>query len=518
MGLFSFLKKVRRSQKNVEPKSSNVLLEKKPIEKSLYKNVQYIKSTLGNAPDLVIREVIIRETKLKGAILFIDGIVDENLLNEFFLTPLLQTDEEIETLDQLEQTALQLLPISRLKDLNVLIKELLSGNSIFLLEGQTEAIKLAISAWEMRSIDEPETEATVRGPREGFNESLGVSLTLIRRKIVNPNLRFEVITVGAATNTKVCLVYIHDLASPRLVKEIKKRINKIEHDTILESGYIEQFIEDDSSSIFPTIGNTEKPDKLAAKILEGRIGILVDGTPIALSVPYLFVEAFQTAEDYYSRQYYSSLVRIIRFLSFGISINFPALYVATQNFHKEMIPTELLASIAAAREGVPFPLVMELVMMLIVFEILREAGVRMPQAIGQAMSIVGALILGDAAVQAGVVGTPTIIIIGITGITSFVVTPLSDSSAILRFLFIVPASVIGLYGLILANLVLLVHLSSIKSAGIPYLSPISPAVFNDWRDVFVRLHPKFYKETRAKSIPLQKDPKKYRFEPEDEQL
>jgi len=271
------------------------------------------------------------------------------------------------------------------------------------------------------------------------------------------------------------------------VKEVKRRLEEIQVDAILETGFIEEYIEDAPFSFFPTVSNTEKPDIVAARLLEGRVAIFVDGTPEVLTVPNLLISAFQIAEDYYSRPFYVSFIRIIRILAFLSSIILPGLYIASQNFHTELIPTPLLITMAEAREGVPFPLPFEVLFLNLMFEWLKESGVRMPRPIGQAVSIVGALILGESAVAAGLVGAPTVIVIAIVGITSFLVPALSDTISLLRLLFILIASVFGLYGIILLGIVIIAHLASLRSFGIPYSAPIFPITFKDWKDAMVRL-------------------------------
>ena len=455
--------------------------------KQINKNINYIRKTIGDPPDLIIREMKLGITKQNATLLAINGMVNKDIISSNILRPLSQLNHEINDITYIKDHVLQTMTVNKENELRTLVNSLLTGNVVLFLENQVEALAINTIQISSRNIEEPQTEPTVRGSHEGFIENLIDNMSLIRKRLINPQLRFEEITIGSETNTTISMCYLADIADPNIVKEVRKRLHSIKTATILDSGYIEQYIEDEPQSVFPTIANTEKPDRLVGNLLEGRVGILVDGTPMTLIVPHVLVNNFQSAEDYYSRPFYVSFVRMIRFISFFFAVNLPAFYIATQNFHKEMIPTELLSSIAAARQGVPFPVVMEITIMLIIFEILREAGVRMPRAIGQAVSIVGALILGEAAVTAGIVGAPTIIVVGLTGISTFIVTPVADAVSILRYFMIIPAGVIGLYGLLLANLALLVHLSSLKSFGVPYLSPVSPIYFKDWRDVFVRI-------------------------------
>jgi spore germination protein KA len=281
---------------------------------------------------------------------------------------------EVDDIDIIRTTMISVGSVEQVNSINEVVDSCLSGDTVLLINGFKEALVISTRGWESRGVEEPKTESVVRGPREGFSETLRTNTTLLRRKIKNPDLTLESMKIGRKTKTSVCIAYLKGVANPRLIEEVKRRLKRINTDAILESGYIEEFIEDAPFSIFPTIANSEKPDVVAAKILEGRAAILVDGTPFVLTVPMVFIENFQSAEDYYSRAYFASLVRVLRFVSFMISTLAPALYVALTTFHQELIPTPLLFTMAAAREGIPFPAVLEAGMMIIVFEILREAG------------------------------------------------------------------------------------------------------------------------------------------------
>ncbi|MDP4178369.1 MAG: spore germination protein, partial [Bacillota bacterium] len=293
-------------------------------------------------------------------------------------------------------------------------------------------------------------------------------------------------TLGVRTKTDVCIAYISDLANPKLIEEIRQRLNRIKTDAILESGYVEQFIEDAPFSIFSTVANSEKPDKVAAKLLEGRAAIIVDGTPFVLTVPMVFIESFQSAEDYYSRYFFSSLIRLMRFTAFFINILAPALYVSLSTFHQELIPTPLLLTMVASHEGIPFPAVVEAGMMIIAFEILREAGVRLPRPIGQSVSIVGALVIGESAVSAGLIGAPMVIVVAITAVSSFVVPAQTDSGAIIRFILLILAGAMGGFGIAMGLFAIFIHMASLRSFGTPYLSPLAPLSTSDLKDTFIR--------------------------------
>lgn len=367
------------------------------------------------------------------------------------------------------------------------VEAVLKGNTAFFMDGSNVALIIKTQTWEHRGVQQPETEINVRGPREGFTETLSVNISQVRRKIKDPNLRIEPIKLGRRTRTEVCVVYIEDIADPKIVAEVWRRLRRIDIDAVLESGYIEELIEDAPLSVFPTVGNTETPDKFAAKVLEGRVGILFDGTPFALTVPYLFVESFQVAEDYYSRSFFTSLLRIIRITALHITIALPALYVAIATFHPNVIPEALLRTISITREGVPFPAFVEALLMGFFYEAFREGVVHMPRSVGQSVSLVGALILGEAAVNAGVISPIMIIIFSLTAVMGFLLPPQTDSATLLRIPILIMGSFFGLFGVLWSYVFVIIHLASIRSFGAPYMSPFMPLTVKDLKDSLIRL-------------------------------
>ncbi|MNC29175.1 Spore germination protein A1 [compost metagenome] len=338
----------------------------------------------------------------------------------------------------------------------------------------------------------------IRGPKDSFTESLGTNLSLVRKRIKNPNLWVETLTIGAVTKTDVSIVHIHGLAKEETLLEIRKKLSEIHVDSILESGYIEQLIEENKFSPFPTLFNTERPDSVAGNLLEGRIALFIDGTPFVLIAPATFFMFFHTVEDYYQRYDISSLIRILRFMCLFISLFGPAIFVAALNFHQEMIPTPLLINLASQREGVPFPVVVEVLLLEVTFEIIREAGIRMPSPIGQTVSIIGGLVLGQAAVQAGIVSPAMVIVVSLTGISSFA-TPafnMALSVRLLRFVITLVSAYMGLYGIAIVGLILIGHLCSLRSLGVPYMSPVAPFAAGDQKDIFFRTPLHFMKIRR----------------------
>lgn len=444
-------------------------------------------------------------------------MTDQNIINESILKPLmfdsrLVEKNEVSKLNDTEIIRLTLLSVGEVRkstSISEIVDSCLSGQTILLVNSCNDALVIMTADWKSRSVEDPKTESVVRGPREGFIENLLTNTTLLRRKINTPDLILESMKLGQRTKTSVCIAYIKGISNPSLIEEIKRRLNDIKTDSILESGMIEQYIEDAPFSIFSTVANTEKPDSAAAKLLEGRAAILVDGTPFVLTVPMLLIESFQSSEDYYSRPYFVSFIRLIRFLAYLLSTLAPATYVALTTFHQELIPTPLLFSMAAAQEGVPFPAMVEALGMGIIFEILREAGVRLPRPVGQAVSIVGALVIGQSAVSAGLIGAPMVIVVALTAVASFVVPAQTDSGGVLRIIFVLLAGFSGVYGIMIGLIGVFIHLASLRSFGTPYLSPLAPLSMTDLKDTFIRA-PLWTMITRPRTIGWH-DPKRQEF-------
>jgi hypothetical protein len=467
-----------------------------PLSKNLGVNIQFFSSIYKSSSDVIFRNLFVNERDT--AIIYIEGLSDTQKLDEQVIETLIDHkgfDEKNFLLSVKNR-----LPISNIKRISTFsecVDAMATGNPILLFDGYNEAFSLGLVKFEKRSIEEPQAETSIRGPREGFTESLGVNSSLLRRIIKDPALKMKSKNVGKYTKTKVILSYVEGLANQSLVEEIENRLDRIQIDGVLESGYIEQFIEDNHYSPFPQVLYTERPDVVCANLLEGRVVIMSEGTPFALVAPVSFFSLFQSQEDYYERFWIGTFIRTLRFLFLAVSLFLPSVYVAITSFHQEMVPADLLLSIASAREGVPFPAIIEVIMMEIAFEALREAGIRLPKQVGSAVSIVGALVIGQAAVQAGIVSAPMIIVVSITGIASFMIPRYSIGLAIrlLRFPIIILAGTLGLIGVMLAFIVLIVHLSTLKSFGLPYLSPIATLQKHRMQDTLV-LAPLWRRNTR----------------------
>lgn len=486
------LKKLISESKKNSDYETEVSKNANSLPESIEDNLKIIQSTFEGSSDLNIRRFSIGANKKKAFIVNIEGLYDKRIINENVLAPLMEdliektSSEEID-IEYIKSYILNASSLAIIYTIEKVTDNILDGSTILFLDGESSALSINAKSRKHRNIDTPMTENKIRGPHEGFIEVLSTNIALVRNIIKSPDLKVETFKIGRQTRTNICLLYIKSLAEDKVVEEVKKRLDSIDIDAILESGYIEEFIEDAPLSPFPTVGNTETPDKFSAKILEGRVGILVDGSPMALTVPYLFIESFQGSEDYYAGAIVSSQLRLIRFMAFHINLFLPALYVALHGFHPNIIPQKLLLTIQVTREGLPLPVIVEAAGMIIIWEILREAGVRMPRPIGEALSIVGALIIGQVAVNAGLVSPLMIIVVSLTGIVSLLTPPLMDAATVLRIPILIFASAFGLYGVIWCYFFMIIHLTSIRSFGMPYMSPAMPFNLSGMKDYIVRL-------------------------------
>lgn len=490
------------------------------IKKDLKENIKFVKKTLGESNDIVFREFYVSdERKTEVSIIYTDGLVNQTIIQEVILKSLMQDFKtanvnNIPTLINPKIIKDNVLPegeITEIKKFEDLFNYLLSGDTILLINGYNEGLSINSKGWKERGVEEPTAQTVIRGPKDGFCETLKTNKALLRRRIKDPNLWFETKKIGRRTKTDVTIAYLNGVTNDKILKEVHRRIDKIDIDGIIESGNLEELIQDENLTFFPTVHNTERPDVTTNAILQGKVAILVDGTPFVLIVPALFYQFFHTTEDYYHRADISTVIRILRFSCFFISMLTPSIYIAVTTFHQEMIPSDLLVSIAAQREGVPFPAFVEALLMEFTFEILREAGIRMPRAAGGAISIVGALVLGEAAVQAGIVSPIMIIVVSLTAISSFVFPTygLSSATRILRFIFMGLSAAFGFFGVILGLIALTLHLCSLRSFGIPYMSPMAPFNLKAQKDLILRtpLYSLLYRpeQYKQKDIIRQKD-------------
>ncbi len=442
--------------------------------------------------DSVLR---IREIRTTGALnvacalVYIDGMVDSDRLDESVIRPLITVNVQNtsgETADYIEKQVLFSRDSKTENNVAKTLEGILYGETLLLIDGSKDAVMIDAKGWRTRGISEPSDERILQGPREGFEEAALLNLAMIRRKLQTPDFCNEMVRVGRRTATMVFICYLGSLADSKTVAEIKRRISKIDIDGILDSNYITEQIRDGKYSVFKTTGTTERPDVAAARLLEGRIAIVVDGTPVVVTVPYLFSENFQSDEDYYLNFLVASFGRVLRYLCFFLSISIPAIFISLSTYHTELMPTTLAIAVEQMRGGVPFSEFTECLILILVFEILKETGVRMPQSLGHALSIVGGLVVGQAAVEARIISTPMLIVIALSGIAGLMIPKLKGAVFYLRFILVFLSSLFGLCGYLAAMTVIIMHIISLTSFGTDYTVSLRKADFQSLKDTVWR--------------------------------
>lgn len=475
------------------------------LTNSLQRNIKLFSDIFVKDSTLKSRTIKNRFNKqLECCVLYFEGMVENSFISASIISPIMNCNfSDFDSNENLFETIKDEIIISTYiqvtKDINELIRALTNGDTIVFIEGFSDCMIINSKGWKMRNITEPSTEKTLRGPKEAFTESLITNISLIRRKVRNPSLKFQFRELGSETNTRICVCYLEGIAQQKILDELNSRLDKIDIDGILDSEYIQEIITDNPLSPFETIGSSERPDVIVGKMLEGRIALLVDGTPFALTLPFLFMEYFQVNEDYYANFFFTSFNRLLRILSFLFSFSVPSLYVALVNYNQEMLPTPLLLGISSARESVPFPTIVEALAMLIIFEILREAGTRIPSDMGQAVSIVGALVLGQAAVEARIVSAPIVIVVGLTGIVALLNIKMKGVNIYLRFTFLFLASLMGIYGIVFGIIGVLIYTMGLSSFGVPYMLNLGSIKLEHVKDSLIR-SPWWYSSLRNYKI------------------
>ena len=463
------------------------------LNTGISKNEAILRNIFEGCSDVIFRSIKIFGMK-KALIIYVDGLTDTKLLDNMILKLLMhmRLPKEASILSNITKTIEeQVVAVGQIKtvtSIDATVKSILSGSTVILVDGVTEVLTVGVSGGERRSIGEPLTEVVIRGPREGFTEDINTNISLLRRRLRTPRLKMDSYIIGEVSQTKVTIAYIKGIARDEVIREVRDRLGTIKIDGVLESGYIEEFIEDEPYTPFPLVQNTERPDVVAANLLEGKVAIFTDNTPFVLLVPVVFFGLVQSNEDYYVRFTMGTFLRTIRLIFMFVALVAPAVYVAVTTFHQQMIPPKLLISILDSRESAPFPAFVEALLMEVTFEALREAGIRLPKPVGQAVGIVGALVIGQAVVQAGVISAPMVIVVSITGIASFTIPRYDFAFAmrVLRFPLIFLAGSLGLYGVTLGVLGIHVHLVSLRSFGVPYFAPVAPLNLKRLKDVLVR--------------------------------
>jgi spore germination protein len=464
-------------------------------------NVGKVKEILKDCDDVVYRDFKVGvKQNFSLCIVYVDGLINKESVSDFVLESLMEGARGLEPtpkgikdnlIELITKGNISITEIEEVSTIEETIDAILSGETALFIDKYDKAIILSSRGWPTRSINESQSETVVRGPRDAFTETLKVNITLIRRRIKDPNLKVKMVKIGRRSKTDVAVMYIEDIVNDGILGEVFTRLGKVDVDAIVESAILEEHIQDDYYSPFPQIENTERPDSVAASLYEGRIALVVDNTPSVLVVPATIGTIMQSSEDYYTRWVVAGITRIIRYIAAAVAVLAPGLYIAITSFHPGLLPTRLAFYVAATRVNVPFPAVIEAFLMEITIEFLREAGTRISGPIGTTIGIVGGLIIGQAAVEAGIVSPLMIIIVAVTTVASFTIPSYEFAAALrfYRFFVMVLASILGLYGIMLGIILMLTHLADLNSFGIPFTSPFSGLGLNtgDLKDVLARV-------------------------------
>ncbi len=460
-----------------------------------------LKDAAGNTMDVNITDVMVSGHKC--VFVAAEGMISTQALSTLVFEPLMRFDTgDTASADEVYKflTKQSIMTIDRqeLTTFGEVFMRLFSGFAIIFIDQKNKAISLGIQGYDKRGVENPSSDSTILGAQDGFIEALRTNVSLVRRRIKSPKLKFELMQIGKTTKTDVAVAYISDKADKRIVNEVKRRLESIELETIFSSGYIEPFLEGEHKTIFSSVNTTDRPDAFCIKLNEGKVGVIIDGTPFALVVPTIFMEAFRTVDDYASRGFYVIYIRWIKYLSFFLAVALPGIYVAVSSYHPEMLSHRLLLNLVAAKESTPYSVTAEAMIITIMYEIMREAGIRLPKAVGGAVSIVGALIIGDAAVTSSLISAPLLIIIGLTATASFVIPSLNQQTSVLRLVYIVVGGLFGLYGISIITVMIIASTCALNNFGIPYTAPVSPVTPSALRDVFARSSFKHLQKTKGK--------------------
>ena len=458
---------------------------------SLKENINTLKTKTSGSADFTVRELRLRNGE-SVAIITTEGMSDKESLAISVVNPMLGCDPKKkrgeELFDYLVENVLsagEVIPVDTLVDA---LRFSMSGFAVLMVDQSLRMLAIGVQGYSHRSVSEPESELVQRGSREGFTEASRINMTLIRRRMKTPDLVFETMTVGSVSKTELVLVYLEKKATKSSVDEVRKRLKACDIKTVLGSGYLVPYLEDSGKNeVFTGVGITERPDTLCGKLTEGRIGIIVDGTPSVLVIPHLFVENFQSVDDYSNRPYFAAIIRILKYISYFAAVLFPGIYISLVNFHPDYFPKELLKNIRESIDHTPLPLILEVLVIDFIYEVMRESGLRLPKVLGHAVSIVGALVIGDCAINAGIIGAPTLMSVAIAAICSYVIPDLYPQVTVLRLSFIVVGGMLGIFGVASLSAVVLIFMCSKSTLGVVYMSPLTPFSQRHMRDVFVRL-------------------------------
>ncbi|MBR2043367.1 MAG: spore germination protein [Clostridia bacterium] len=473
----------------------------KKLSGNLDTDLNFLKEIFENDDILRVRRINMTKGQ-ECALLFLDGMVNNNVLNESVVRPILTFDSDIEGENVSRYVTLHILFAAEVSEqtlIDEMLRSMLYGDTLIIFNGDTTALTVNTKGWRTRGISEPSDERVLEGPREGFDEAAMLNMAMLRRKLPTPDLKAEYVRVGRRTDTRTFICYLSSLVNKRALDTLKKELKKIDIDGVLDVNYINELINSNRFSFFKTAGKTERPDIVAAKLLEGRVALIVDGTPVVLTVPYLFGENFQSDDDYYQNYIVAFIGRLMRYICFFLSITLPGIYLALITHHKQLLPTSFFITAADSRRGVPFQSILEALLLILIFEILRETGLRVPQSMGHALSIVGGLVIGQASVEAKIVSAPMLIIVAASGIAGLMVQKLKGAIFYGRIITVVLGNFFGLFGCFAGVTAMLSVVFSLKSYGSDYTAALNNISFQSLKDTVIRAP--FYKMlTRPHSL------------------
>lgn len=473
--------------KNAVPDTDN--FKDFPVEPSLDTAMDSLRRILGNSSDLLISPIEI--CGIKTAVVCFEGMASGFDISQMVVAPLMSLNSRSfdahSLYEYVKKSMILSVDTAEEKKYGNIIRRLMSGFAVLFVDGVAGAMCFGIQGYEKRGIDEPSSEGNIMGSHEGFVETVRTNMSLLRRRMKSPQLQFRLFPVSKRSNTDIIVCFMADRVPKALIDSICRRLEKLELETVLGSGYIAPFLDGGSPSVFSGLSTTERPDVMCAKLLEGRVGVLIDGTPFAIVIPAMFIENFQTLDDYNFRPYYAVFLRYIRYTAFFLSVFLPGIYVAAALFNPEMFNSKLLMNLAASQENAPLDLMWEAFITLVFYEMIREAGVRLPKSVGGTVSIVGGLIIGDAAVSAGIISNPVLLICAIAFTASFVIPSLDQQVTLFRLSAVIAGGLGGLWGIALLSAVMLANICAAENYGLPFTSPLSPFSKNGMGDVAVRL-------------------------------
>lgn len=489
--MFNFIRKIEKFYNPpLHPREDK---QPVPIDAVLQNNINRLREVFNGTSDFTVKKLNLQSSDgvVNIAVITMEGLVNKETLALSVTNPISEykntADDCTDVFSLIQNDILTCSEQVVVNSHNEITTYIMSGFACILVDGYSQGLVIGVQGFSFRSVSEPDTDVVQRGSREGFVEPLRINMSLLRRRLRNTDLKFETHTIGSISQTDICLCYLTGTVSEDILSEIKKRLSKVDLDTLFASGYLVPYLDDDSDRpIFSGVGITERPDTACAKICEGRVVILVDGTPSALVVPHLLVENFQTLDDYTNRPFFATMTRWLKYTAFMISSLLPGLYIAIATFNPEFFPSQLLTKVATSISKTPFSVFSEVLLFTFIYEIMREAGLRLPKTLGHAVSIIGGLVIGETAVNSGLIGPPTLMVVALAAICSYVVPDLYASIAFLRFMFIFAGGFFGVWGVMLMLCVVLINVCSKNSFGIPFASPIAPLGLFGLRDVVVR--------------------------------